>query len=106
MDLEGIEDGKLSPEYLKETLDKAIVNTGASILDFVEFEFEPQGYSINILIAESHASAHTFPEHAAVFIDYFTCGEIEVTKFVSYILSELKPEKAVIRTVVRGNVND
>ena len=37
-------------------------------------EFVPQGVSIVVVLAESHASLHTWPEQGAVLVDVFACG--------------------------------
>ena len=63
-----------------------------------------QGYSICVLISESHASIHTFPEDNGVFIDYFTCGNISTEPFRQKILEALKPYKIIEdKTFVRPN---
>ena len=82
-------------EALKGVLLDAIRATGATILDVAEHKFEPQGYSVVVLIGESHASIHTFPEHEALFIDYFTCGGIPTAKFREIILDRLAPYEVV-----------
>ena len=43
-------------------LKNAVKATGATILGTLEHKFTPQGYSAVVLIAESHASIHTYPE--------------------------------------------
>lgn len=48
---------------------------GASILGHTSHQFEPFGATVVVLLAESHASLHTWPENSAVCIDIFTCGD-------------------------------
>ena len=38
-------------------------------------QFEPQGLTGIVLLAESHISIHTWPERGEAAIDVFTCGE-------------------------------
>ena len=38
-------------------------------------QFSPFGISGIIVIAESHVSIHTWPEHGYAAVDIFTCGE-------------------------------
>ena len=38
-------------------------------------QFEPQGLTGIVLLAESHISIHTWPEKGEAAIDVFTCGE-------------------------------
>lgn len=47
---------------------------GATVLDVRFHKFAPQGVSGVVLIAESHLSVHTWPEHAYAAVDLFTCG--------------------------------
>jgi S-adenosylmethionine decarboxylase proenzyme len=47
---------------------------GATVLDARFHKFSPQGVSGVVLIAESHLSVHTWPEHAYAAVDLFTCG--------------------------------
>ena len=48
---------------------------GFTILQKCRHEFEPQGFSLVYLLAESHMSVHTFPEKAYAAIDVYTCKE-------------------------------
>lgn len=47
----------------------------ATILKSVFHEFFPHGISGVIVIAESHLTIHTWPEHGYAAIDVFVCGE-------------------------------
>jgi S-adenosylmethionine/arginine decarboxylase-like enzyme len=69
----------------------AIRASGATIESYTEKKFEPQGYSLVVLISESHASVHTFPEHGMLFVDYFTCGGIKTEYFKKALLQALRP---------------
>ncbi|CAN5352552.1 adenosylmethionine decarboxylase [soil metagenome] len=55
-----------------------------------------------LLLAESHASIHTYPEHRSCFIDFFTCGAGNIEKFDAVLKSELKPTHTDVRIVDRG----
>ena len=48
-----------------------------TILNISKYKFEPQGFTILALLAESHISFHTFPEKGIISFDFFTCGESE-----------------------------
>jgi S-adenosylmethionine decarboxylase proenzyme len=62
-------------EGLIEAMDKAVVASGATILDKTPYVFPPNGLTIVYLLSESHASLHTYPEHGTCFVDLFTCGD-------------------------------
>jgi S-adenosylmethionine decarboxylase len=53
----------------------AATSTGATVLDVIAHSFAPQGVTALALLAESHASLHTYPEAGVVFWDCFTCGD-------------------------------
>jgi S-adenosylmethionine decarboxylase proenzyme len=59
---------------LKETMQRAVEASGATILEQVDYVFPPNGLTMVFLLSESHASIHTYPEHGACFVDFFTCG--------------------------------
>ena len=44
------------------------------ILSINRHKFEPQGFTLIALLAESHMSFHTFPEKDVISFDFFTCG--------------------------------
>ena len=60
---------------LKQVLEKAAVATGATVLKLESQKFQPQGVTAIAVLAESHASLHTYPESGVVFFDCFTCGQ-------------------------------
>lgn len=62
-------------EFLRGTLSSALTAAGATVREVIAHRFEPQGVTVLALLAESHASVHTYPELGAVFVDVFTCGE-------------------------------
>ena len=47
-----------------------------TILNISKYKFEPQGFTILALLAESHISFHTFPEKGIISFDFFTCGKV------------------------------
>jgi S-adenosylmethionine decarboxylase len=53
----------------------AATSTGATVIDVLAHRFDPQGVTALALLAESHASLHTYPEAGVVFWDCFTCGD-------------------------------
>jgi S-adenosylmethionine decarboxylase len=57
-------------EILRLTIEKS----GLSCVMIRSHQFEPSGYTAAALLTESHITLHTWPEHAAVQIDIFTCG--------------------------------
>lgn len=95
----------LDPENLFSAMKSAVTKAGATFLDFSEVHFQPSGYTLVILLSESHASIHTYPEHGACFVDFFTCGTSCSSKiFHEEIQKTLCPKKVVAKTFSRGDV--
>lgn len=60
---------------LKNNLLQAAWNCQLSVISHTYHEFEPQGLSMIILLAESHLTIHTYPELGFCDLDCYTCGE-------------------------------
>jgi S-adenosylmethionine decarboxylase len=90
-----------------KALEKAMLvsaeQSGATILKSAAWEFLPEnGFTMVILLSESHASIHTYPEFNACFVDLFTCGEKCSSEYFDEALrSYLKPKSVNSRTLVR-----
>src|SRR5512135_548266 len=64
-------------DLLDSALRTACADGGAAVLGGLSHHFVPQGVTILVLLAESHASIHTWPECGIAFVDVFTCGGVE-----------------------------
>ncbi len=62
------------PAALRELVARAASATGATVLHIAVHHFDPHGVTAMALLAESHASLHTYPERGMAFWDCFTCG--------------------------------
>ena len=56
------------------TLIEATSQAGGRIYGSLKHQFYPEGFSAVALIAESHASIHTWPDEQTALVDYFTCS--------------------------------
>ncbi|HNT53404.1 MAG TPA: adenosylmethionine decarboxylase [Anaerolineaceae bacterium] len=52
---------------------QAARETGLSIVGEGQFEFSPHGFTLYLLLQESHASIHVWPEYSYCAVDLFTC---------------------------------
>ncbi len=90
-------------EQLLDTMIKAVELSGATLLQCVHHEFHPKGFAVVMLLSESHASIHTYPEHQACFIDIFTCGDhCDVEIFEQALREYLLPQGISKKIYVRG----
>ena len=79
---------------LKEAMLEAAKASGAQVLGLADYIFEPDGYTMVILLSESHASIHTYPEFNACFVDLFTCGHnCSSQAFNDTLTKYLQPEQ-------------
>lgn len=66
---------KLNDEiFIRDSLANAAIESNATLLDIKTHPFCPQGVTGFALLAESHISIHTWPEHGYAAVDVFTCG--------------------------------
>ncbi len=72
------------------------------ILRVVEYRFDNGGYTLLLLLAESHLSIHTYPEHRYIALDVFTCGSGQPEAAYRHLLSVLRPETASMVVLQRG----
>ena len=94
---------KLNAEYLRELLINAAHASNARILDSSVYQFEPEGETALLLLAESHISAHTWPEYDYIAIDIFTCGHnMKPDLAIDYLEKALKPTRIETKTIKRG----
>lgn len=55
-----------------------------------------------VLLSESHAAFHTYPEHGYAALDVFSCGPADVETLTSALLSFLSPQRVNRRDFARG----
>jgi S-adenosylmethionine decarboxylase proenzyme len=89
--------------FIKETMLAAAKASGATVLGESFHKFSPQGVSGVIIIAESHLTVHTWPEHGYAGADIFTCGtRVKPEKAAKVIIAKLKPSTHSIILMERG----
>jgi S-adenosylmethionine decarboxylase proenzyme len=89
--------------FIKETMLAAAKASGATVLGESFHQFSPQGVSGVIIIAESHLTVHTWPEHGYAGADIFTCGtRVKPEKAAKVIIAKLKPSTHSIILMERG----
>lgn len=90
-------------EGLAAAMSSAVEDCGATVLDFSQWVFPPDGLTMVFLLSESHASIHTYPEHRSCFVDLFTCGDkCSAQQFDEALRAYLKPQKVRDRFIIRN----
>ncbi|MFZ5944624.1 MAG: adenosylmethionine decarboxylase [Bacillota bacterium] len=118
-------------ERLSNILTEVAKIIGAHILNIANQDYDPQGASVTMLIAEneiicekpnhvvahldkSHITVHTYPEShpdqgISTFradIDVSTCGHISPLKALNFLIDSFEPDIAVMDYRVRGFTRD
>lgn len=88
-------------DIVKTLLNEVVLEAKLNKVGEVFHQFKPRGVTGIILIAESHVSIHTWPEHRTIVADIFTCGkEGNAEKTFEILIKKFKPEdydKKVVR---------
>ena len=74
---------------IEDLLATACRKSGAHVLHRFSFRFVPQGVTAICVLAESHASIHTYPEKGVYMADVFTCGSIDPEAAIEYLVDVL-----------------
>ena len=61
-------------EQARRLFTQAVRSSGLTIVGEGFFQFSPHGFTCYLLLAESHASLHVWPEYGYCAIDVFTCN--------------------------------
>ena len=74
----------------------------ATVKEVVVHHYAPQGVAGVLLLAESHMSVHTWPEHAYVSVDVFTCGDCDPDAAIPVLAEGFGAARVELTRVVRG----
>jgi len=103
VDLYGCEADLDDEVFLMETLEAAAERVGATIVRRVTQRFSPVGVSAILILAETHLSVHTWPEHGYAAVDIFICGEGRDPEAAWEVIAErLKPEAHETKEITRA----
>ena len=78
-----------SPLFYEKLIYKIAKAAKVTVLEISKYKFEPQGFTILALLAESHISFHTFPEKGIISFDFFTCGKVSPTIALEVLKKEI-----------------
>jgi len=93
-------------EAIRSIMLNAAIAANATIVDHCFHKFSPIGVSGVVIIAESHITIHTWPEHGYCAIDIFTCGDLLKNNNALEVLKEgLKSQEEKVFKLERGLKN-
>jgi S-adenosylmethionine decarboxylase proenzyme len=94
-------------ESLKDCLNEAAVQSGATVVGESFYHFSPCGVSGVVNIAESHIAVHTWPEYRYAAVDVFTCGTaVDPEKAAKLITEKLGAQSHSLIELRRGIMED
>ena len=72
-------------EVLKKIFNRILIKCNFGVLDYVEHDFLPMGFSGLWLLSESHFAIHTFPEENLAYIELSSCSREKQNEFLKMI---------------------
>ncbi len=92
-------------EDIRHLLEGAVKVADLTKISSHYYQFQPHGATGVVLLAESHISIHTWPEHGLATVDVYTCGNpTKAYRAMDYILSTLEPTRVDKQVHERGLV--
>ena len=81
--------------------------SGMTIVGDRFYQFEPQGVTGTVLLAESHLAVHTWPEHGFVTVDVYVCNyttnnTTKAEQLFGMVRDAFRPQRAKFQAIHRG----
>ena len=107
-DLYGVDAERIDRvEDIRNLLETAVKVADLTKISSHYYQFQPHGATGVILLAESHISIHTWPEHGLATVDVYTCGDpTKAYRAMEYIINTLEPKRVDKQVHDRGLVGE
>ena len=93
----------LNPECSRDLFFNAVKGAGLTVVSEGFYRFSPHGFTCFLLLAESHASLHAWPEHNYCAVDLFTCDlKMDLTSLVYHLKNVFRSTHLSIRKLDRN----
>lgn len=104
-DLKGADAALLADgAWLEQVACEAARLAGATVLFAHTHGFGAgQGVAGVVLLAESHLTFHTWPEHGAAALDAFMCGDCQPERALEHLVKALGARNVHYRRIERGS---
>ncbi len=91
------------PIPAEDALKRAAIAAKAHVLSVDTHDFgQRAGFTGVALLAESHISIHTWPEHGYAAIDIFMCGDAEPQRSLNVLKFHFSPQRIEVQSIKRG----
>jgi len=95
--------GLANEAHVEEALTRTARACGATILETRLHPFDENGGIAGVvLLAESHVTIHTWPEHGYAAVDLFLCGDCDPADGVPVLEEAFEPDTVQQNTIERG----
>ena len=91
-----------TPADSERILNEAARRMKATIVGSHFHAFSPHGVSGVVVIAESHLTVHTWPEHNFAAVDVFSCGELDLDAGIKLLIAEFGAQRHDVEEYDRG----
>lgn len=101
-----------TPEFtqadaLRELCISATEKAGLTVVGDHFYQFEPQGVTGAVLLAESHLAIHTWPEFGSATVDVYVCNytadnTAKAKKLFAALRQALQPKRVNEQAISRG----
>lgn len=90
-------------DLIQNKIIQACEEAGATILGY-NFHHFGEGFGVTgvVMLSESHASVHTWPEAGLMTFDVFMCGNAKPSAAMRYLSNVFKPSKTDNHDIHRG----
>ncbi|EDP75254.1 adenosylmethionine decarboxylase [Hydrogenivirga sp. 128-5-R1-1] len=107
-DLHGVDAERIDRvEDIRNLLETAVKVADLTKISSHYYQFQPHGATGVVLLAESHISIHTWPEHGLATVDVYTCGDpTKAYRAMEYIINTLEPKRVDKQVHERGTVGE
>ena len=94
-------------DALRDLCRRAVDDAGLTIVGDRFFQFEPQGVTGTVLLAESHLAIHTWPESGFVTLDVYVCNYTtdntgKAERVFKALETALRPARKRFQAIRRG----
>ena len=91
------------PDFVERALAKAAHDAGATLLSVKTHHFGGAGGVTSVaLLAESHISIHSWPEHDYAALDIFVCGDADPFRALESLVASFAPARVEHQHIGRG----
>jgi S-adenosylmethionine decarboxylase len=88
---------------IRRCLVRCVEESGATLLQLHLHPFDAHGGVSGVaVLAESHMSIHTWPEHRYAAVDAFMCGTARPEACIEVLRETFAPEQCIVHELRRG----